>query len=238
MSKSQSRQTREFFRSSPRFVILVLLLSLVTASPYEVVAQQALVASVSRPNEYRLHSGDTISVFYRRTPEYNQSLPILPDGSVNLRLIGPVHVDGLEVEQARTLITAEARKRLKNPEISLSVVDFVRDQYTVMGEVGKPGRYEIHGSTNITDALAMAGGFTQVSAQRKVVLVRALASNSEYGNATVFDFKQLTRIETSTELPLIHNGDLIIVTTSKFAKANMIIKMVNVGLYYSPLPSP
>jgi polysaccharide export outer membrane protein len=223
-----------------RRLLLVFSLICFSTTDRPAAAAEPQSASVSPPQPartYKLQSGDTISVFYRLTPEYNQSLTILPDGYVDLRLTGPVHVEGLDVEQAQQAIVAEAGKRLRNPEVSLSVIEFVRDQFTVMGEVGKPGKYEIRGPTSIVDALALASGFTSASAQRRVILVRPIAANSAYGNATIFDFKKLSHLDATTALPVVKSGDIIIVTTSKFAKVSGIIKLINVGLYYSPLPS-
>jgi polysaccharide export outer membrane protein len=219
-------------------VAVSMLVLLPLAAPAISRAQQSAPPSSPKPLAYELQSGDTIAVFYRITPEYNQSLTILPDGDVDLRLVGPVHLAGLDVEQARQAILDKAGRVLKDPEVSVSVTDFVREQFTVMGEVAKAGRFELHGTTTIADGLALAGGFTQVSAQRKVVLVRPLDPSSEYGRATVFDFKQLTRLNANTSRPpSLQNGDIIIVTTSKFAKIQTVIKLVNVGLYYNPLPS-
>lgn len=233
------RPVEMFRRSTPSFTSLRVMLTVFFFSVVVlfVSAEKPRAAAVvgSAPSSiYKLHSGDSISVSYRITPEYNQNLTILPDGNIDLRLIGQVHLDGLSVEEARQAITALANQRLRDPEVSVSVTDFVRDQFTVMGEVGKPGRYEMHGSMTIVDALALANGFTQLSAQRHVVLVRPLDAHSEYGNATAFDFKHLLDVHRTTVVPVLENGDIIIVTTSKFAKLTGTIRLLNVGLYYNP----
>lgn len=211
----------------------IILFHLVTVASAETERLAAAVASVPSV-AYRLHTGDSIAVSYRLTPEYNQSLTILPDGNIELRLIGQVHLEGLTVEEARQSISVLANQRLRDPEVSVSVTDFVRDQFTVMGEVGKPGRYEIHGPVTIVEGLALANGFTQLSAQRHVVLVRPLDAHSEYGNATAFDFKHLLDRHKTTPVPFLQSGDIVIVTTSKFAKLTGTIRLLNVGLYYNP----
>ena len=59
---------------------------------------------------YRLQPGDTFTVHYRLTPEYNQTVTLQPDGTVTLRLLGPVSLRGLTGEQARSRIQ-ELRRR-------------------------------------------------------------------------------------------------------------------------------
>ena len=236
MNNHQPRTSRPQRLPSGRcHLILCVFLLLVGAGHALAQSQSSPVAPIKASSTYRLQVGDTISVFYRLTPEYNQSLIILPDGYVDLRLLGHIHVDGLSAEQAQQAITAEAAKRLRDPEVSVSVTDFVREQFTVMGEVARPGRYEIHGPTTMAEALGLSGGFTSLSAQKSVVLVRPLGPKSEYGNATIFDFKHLIKANSTTAMPALHDGDIVIVTTSKFAKITGIIRLLNVGLYYNPL---
>jgi polysaccharide export outer membrane protein len=231
------RQTRHLKRRSACFLAFILLLAEI--GPWartNLHAQHPVVTEKSaRTAGYNIQVGDTLSVFYRLTPEYNQTLTVLPDGNLTLHLIGCVHVAGLDVEEARSAITHEAAKRLRDPDVSVSVSDFVHEQFSVMGEVSRPGRFELHGVTNLVDALASAGGFTNNSAQRRVILVKPLGQTSEYGNATVFDFKTLTSLIHSSSVPLLGSGDIVIVTTSKFAKVSGVVKLVNFGVFYNPL---
>ena len=46
---------------------------------------------------------------YRYTPELNQTVTVLPDGYLNLNLIGNVKVSNLTVEQAHDLIVQKAK---------------------------------------------------------------------------------------------------------------------------------
>lgn len=223
------------FAAMSRCLLLVWLM----AGLCTLAGQETRVsASPQSPHAYRLHPGDMIEVFYRLTPEYNQVANILPDGYVDLRLLGAIRVGGLGVTEARDAIVAEASKRLKNPQVSVSVLDFVPDHFMVIGEVGKPGRYELRGPINAVEALAIAGGFTSQSSRTKVILVRPLSPNSEYGQATVINFKDLNRLKASvsTKMPAMLNGDVLIVTTSKTAKVQNVIRLANIGLYYNPLP--
>ena len=75
--------------------ILLCTFSLIAAAMFASVAASQTTATAAPPSTYRLQNGDTVSVFYRLTPEYNQSLTILPDGNIDLRVIGRVHLDGL-----------------------------------------------------------------------------------------------------------------------------------------------
>lgn len=218
----------------PSRTLALLALAAASASPLQPSAaaqERRELASAA----YLLQIGDTIDVKYRATPEYDQSLVILPDGDVSLTLLGEVHIAGLSVDQARSLIMAAAARRLRDPEISLSVKEGDRDRFSVLGEVTTPGRFELHGSTTAVEALALAGGFKTTSSQSNVYLIHRLSSGSDYGEATLIDFRKLRRIGATTEMPLMQPGDVLFVTTNRFSKLERIVHLSGIGLYY-PLP--
>ncbi len=169
------------------------------------------------------------------TPEYNQTVTILPGGDVSLQLLGTVHLAGLDLQQAHNAILTRAATRLRDPEVSLSLKDVNKDHYAVIGEVTTPGKYDLHGPVSVMEALATAGGFRSTSSQQNVLLVRRLSPTSEYGEVSQIDFRKLRRLNTTTELPMVHNGDVVWVTASKLAKIERLIKLANLGVYY-PLP--
>ena len=64
---------------------------------------------------YTLRPGDVLELQYRYTPALNQTVTVLPDGDVNLNLVGDVKVSELTVAQARELIVERAKSRLNDP---------------------------------------------------------------------------------------------------------------------------
>ena len=223
-------------RSHPvlRASLLCVAVSLAVLAP-SVPAQQTPSArtSLSAP-AYQLQVGDTVDLFYRMTPEYNQTVTILPGGDVSLQLLGTVHLAGLDLQQAHDAILTRAATRLRDPEVSLSLKDVSKDHYAVIGEVTTPGKFDLHGPVSVMEALASAGGFRSTSSQNNVLLVRRLSATSEYGEVSQIDFRKLRRLNTSTEVPMVHNGDVLWVTTSKLAKTERIVKLFNPGIFYYP----
>src|SRR5258708_24175752 len=98
-----------------------------------------------RDPRYRIQPSDVIEVQYRYTPEYNYTATIQPDGFAALQIVGDVKVAGLTVEEAAAAISIKAGERLRNPEVSVTLKEFVRPYFTVAGEVGHPGRFDLKG---------------------------------------------------------------------------------------------
>ena len=193
--------------------------------------QAADVPSGFRDRRYRLQATDRLDLAYRYTPEYNESLTIQPDGFVSIKLIGDVKLEGLTLDEARTAILGDLNTRLNDPEITLTLQEFVRPTYTVAGQVGSPGRYEIHGQVNAIEAIAIAGGFKDSAKHSQVILFRRV--NAEMAQTHILDLKKMMNpshphIEEAVE---IEPGDLLVVPKNQISKIADYVHWVSVGSY-------
>lgn len=200
------------------------------------LAGHALAADVSlqsRDRPYRIQPSDRLQLQYRYTPEYNQSIEVQPDGVASVNLVGNVKVGGLSVEQAQAAILAELQTRLKDPEITLSLEEFVRPSYVVGGQVTNPGRYELHGQTTAVEAIAVAGGFkTGMAKHSQVILYRQI--DQDKAETRLLDIKKLTdpahpHLEESV---FLQPGDLLLVPQNTVSKIAPYVHWINFGGYF------
>lgn len=187
----------------------------------------------SAASRYILQPGDEITVQYRYTPEFNQSLKIQPDGFVALELIGELKFSGLTIAEAQALIVEKAKVRLKDPEVGLALKDFEIPHFLVGGEVMKAGKFELRGQTSALQAVLLAGGFSKEARTSRVVVFRRVspalfeAINVNLGK-TPKDGGQLNDL-------LLEAGDMVLVQQSTMARLERFIKAANVGLFFNPL---
>src|ERR1700761_5930343 len=132
---------------------------------------------VTRDQPYRLQPSDVLELEYEYTPEYNQTVTVGPDGTVTLRLVGTVKVEGLSLDEATSAIKAKASVQLNRPELSLTLKEFVKPHFTIYGEVQKPGVYDMHGGVTVLQAIAISGGQKETSKQTQVVLLRKVSGD-------------------------------------------------------------
>ncbi|HEY6182499.1 MAG TPA: polysaccharide biosynthesis/export family protein [Terriglobales bacterium] len=186
----------------------------------------------SRDRPYRIQPSDRLELQYRYTPEYNQSIEVQPDGMASINLVGAVKIGGLTVDQAKATILARLQTRLNDPEITLSLQEFVRPAYVVGGEVTNPGRYELHGETTVVEAIAMAGGFKPGYAKHsQVILYRRI--DSDTAQTKLLNIKKLTdpdhpHLEESLAL---QPGDLLLIPQNKVSKIAPFVHWVSLGAY-------
>jgi protein involved in polysaccharide export with SLBB domain len=91
---------------------------------------------------------------------------------ISLPLIGEVRAAGLTPEQLRQRLTALFAPYIRNPQVAVIVREFRRVRVTVLGQVVRPGVYELRQGATVLDALAAAGGLTEAAGLGEVKLVR------------------------------------------------------------------
>jgi protein involved in polysaccharide export with SLBB domain len=192
------------------------------------LAQQAQTQLVTRDQPYRLHASDVIELEYVFTPEYNQVVTVGPDGSVRLKLLGGLKVAGMTLDEATAAITQKAAGPLNNPELTLTLKDYVKPHFTVSGQVERPGVYDMHGSVTFLQAIAMSGGLKDFSKENKVVLVRK--ENEEFAEVRVIDLKKLSQTNGVKEDFNLRPDDMILVPKNALGKVEPYVRVASQGL--------
>ena len=209
------------------FLSLLLLLSIPG------LAQTSAQPASTGYGDYVLRPGDSIEVTYTYTPEFNDTVPIPSDGTVGLKRVGPVNVAGSTLRTATAKITAAAAKSgLRNPELVVTLRDYVRPQFTVLGEVMKPGKYELRGNIRVADALAVAGGLSLNARHKNIILIHPIDETT--GTTTLISYKALEKTKGDIPLEQLSSGDIIVVPTGDLSKVERVVKIANLGVFYNP----
>ena len=101
-------------------------------------------------------------------------------GHIELMVGGNVWLAGLTSTEAALAIEARFRdaKVLRNPHVTLNVVESASQTVTVLGEVKNPGSYPVWGEQHVAQAIAAAGGLTQ-NASHTATLTHKVSNASE-----------------------------------------------------------
>ena len=124
-------------------------------------------------NEYRLGSGDVVRINVYQNPDLTLETRVTEAGIVSYPLLGAIRLGGLTVTAAEKLIADGLRNGnfVKQPQVTLVVLQVRGNQAGVLGQVNRPGRYPIEvADMRLTDLLAMAGGTAQGGADSVVVV--------------------------------------------------------------------
>jgi polysaccharide export outer membrane protein len=143
----------------------IVLLSVMVAPPSS--AQPAAVQE-----NYILGPGDTIDIAVYGEPDLSRAVTIKPDGAVSLPLLGEVKAAGKTTSQFAADLARLYTKYLKQPLISVTVREFRVDRIYILGQVTRPGEYQLRPTSGILELVASAGGPTNRADLAKVVVIR------------------------------------------------------------------
>ena len=126
-----------------------------------------------------LGAGDLVRVTVFGQPELETSTVVSDAGSITLPLVGPVNVGGLDTQQAERSIARaySSGGYLIDPQITLTIQELRSRQVSVLGQVQNPGRFPLSSRLTLLDALALAGGVTQLGGS-DVFLIRKVAGQA------------------------------------------------------------
>lgn len=194
---------------------------------------QAAVAQApgfsERAPRYKLQSSDTIQVQYRYTPEFNQTVTVQPDGYISLQAAGTVKVSEMTADSAAAVIAKASSARLRDPEVNVVLVDYVKPYVVVAGEVTKPGRVELRGQVSVVEAIALAGGFKESAKNSHVLLLRK--SSGDLAEVKVVDMRKLMSDSMLQEDFLVQSGDMLVVPRSRLGKIEQYVRIGSLGIY-------
>ncbi|MDR5684519.1 MAG: SLBB domain-containing protein [Armatimonadota bacterium] len=139
---------------------VVLVLALGIPSPAQVSAT------------YVLQPGDVIEVSVWFYADLTRTVTIRPDGGIMLPLIGSVTAAGLTVEQLTRVLSRRYASYIVNPKVSVIVKDLHRIRASALGQVARPGSFDLMPGARLLDLLAAAGGLTEAAAAKEAQLLR------------------------------------------------------------------
>lgn len=136
-------------------------------------------ANLATPMNYRLGPGDEVIIDVWGASENTIRQVISPEGSIQVKDLGPVHLNGMTVKEANQYLQREFSKIYSgiggnepNSQIRLTLGDVRTIQINVMGEVSVPGTYTLSAFSTIFHALYRAGGVNNIGSLRAIRLVR------------------------------------------------------------------
>lgn len=164
------------------------------------------------PSEYLIAPGDVVSLSVFGEPDLTfEKLPVDDAGFIQVPLVGAVRVATLTPAQASTLIASKLGTRfLRNPDVTLNVIEQTGQVVTVEGQVLKAGSYPVDGQTTLLGAIALAQSPTRIAKLDEVVIFRTIQNQRM---AARFD---LSRIRAGRDPdPQIFGGDVVVVGFSQ-----------------------
>lgn len=129
--------------------------------------------------EQALEAGDSVRVSVFGSAELTTETIVSLDGMIDFPLIGLVSVKGKTPKESEELIALKLSEDgfLRKAQVNVIVLSSINNQVSIIGNVLKPGKYQIEpGVENLLDLLAVSGGITK-GGSKNITVIRIAGGN-------------------------------------------------------------
>jgi len=150
--------------------------------------------------------------------------PIAPDGRISFPIIGGMQVQGFTVAQVEKRINESYAKQVRNLNITLIMLEIHHPKLYVLGEVERPGAYDIASVPNVLNALTLAGGFRKSGELEEIAVFRN--EGLERPISFRVDIKKALKAGVSLTNIKLKPGDIIYVPKTRLDERNDTIERI------------
>jgi len=176
-------------------------------------ASRTPASQVAQPappsDDYVIGAEDIISISVWKEPDLTRTVPVRPDGKISLPLIGEVMASGLTPPKLSSVISEKLKAYISNPEVNVIVEQVKSPVFNIIGQVGKPGPYELTRPTTILDAIGLAGGPVAFAKLKNIHVMRTLPDGRQ--QKLYFDYKAALKGQKMEQNIYLKPGDILIV---------------------------
>jgi len=165
----------------------------------------ATSSSLPVRRDYIIAPGDSLRIQFYGAENYELDLPVASDGTVKLPKLGPQMVAGQTFGEVRASLEKRVSEQLIGSQASVNMGRLRSVRVFVVGDVKRPGTYDLSSLARITSALAVAGGITEVGSLRRIALKREGVTVK-----TLDLYALLLRGDTRNDAQLVE-GDVVLV---------------------------
>ena len=160
---------------------------------------------------YSLGRFDKVSVQIEGMPDLTSEVSIDGQGMLSFPFAGTVHAEGLTPEELSRLMEDRMRAaHVRNPHVSVNIVEQISHVVTVDGQVRTPGLYPVQRDMTLSKAVALAGGENEFARTSLVLVFREVADQEYVG---VYDLGGIRY--GNYEDPPVYANDRVVVSAAR-----------------------
>ena len=190
--------------------------------------------NLTTPKNYILGPGDELNITLSGLNETDISAKLNRDGMIRVEYVGLISLTGLTIDQAKQRIfTRMARSypalSLGKTKLNISLSNLRTIRVTVIGEVERPGAYQVSSLATVFNVLYLTGGPTINGSLRNIQVVR---NNKTIATIDLYPFLQKGLLNSDTRL---EDQDVLVFTPT--LKRVELAGMVKRPMVYELLPN-
>jgi len=203
-----------------KIIILIFIMLLVSGCGFFQYQGQISEAESSAElpiYDYTIGPGDRLDIFVWRNPDVSVTgIPVRPDGRISSPLVEDIIAIGKTPTELANAIKEVLAKVIKDPFVTVTVVDFVGSydqQIRVVGEATTPSALPYRSNMSLLDVMIAVGGLTEFAAGNKASIVRTTNGSQTKIKIRLEDLLRGGDINANVA---VYPGDIIVIPESLF----------------------
>jgi len=164
-----------------------------------------IVVSAAAAQDVLVRPADVLNIAVLGEQSLSGKVTVSEDGSIALPLVGEVKVEGQSAPAIARLLVERLKEYVKDPQVSVEIVQRAPFKIIFTGAVKSPGLYAIPCDARLAEGLAACGGLAPEADLRRVTLSRSGQTPQ------VVDFRRFLNEGDATQNPVLASGDHIVV---------------------------
>jgi len=167
---------------------------------------------------------DVIHILVKDHEELSGYYTVSERGTIEYPLLADRNIANVTTTELMNNLNFILARHLEDPLVLVTVVDKPKIVVTVLGVVKNPGPVEAYEGVSLQEAIALAGGVTELADLQKVKIVPARGGEK---NAEFYDLKTFLKSGNTEKMPLLRSDDKVIVLSAGRSRQVKVIGGVN-----------
>jgi polysaccharide export outer membrane protein len=196
-------------------VVLIGVLTISASAPLVTQAQapapvkpSVAPATTPLPSDYVIGVEDVLSVIFWREKDMSAEVVVRPDGKISLPMLNDIHAAGMTPEALAESIAKVGTKFVRDAGATVIVKEIRSRKIYIIGEVSKPGTFQLGSEMTVLQAIGEAGGFIEGANKGDVKIVRNQGGKEQRFK---FNYKEVVEGKNPQQNIKLQPGDTIIV---------------------------
>ncbi len=192
--------------------------------PYSDTAEdRSFVAEL--PADTTLAAGDTLMVSVWNQEALTKEVTLDATGNIYYPFIGKIKASGLTIEQLQAEMEQQLSYYYNDPKLTVAPKNLAGQQYYVLGEVSKPGKFIIKAHTTVLEAVSSAGGPNKDAG--KTILLLHKQKDSLLITSMPLQYSNMKESHLSAVTMQVRADDILYLAPSKIANLEKFMIRLN-----------
>lgn len=158
--------------------------------------------------DYVIHPSDVLEISVYGENELTRKLVVRPDGKVSFPLVGDIKVAGHSTSEVKAIIDKKVSAYIPEASSTIIIDQLGSLKYYVVGEVARPGMFNVPSQLTVLQALSLAGGLKTFADEDSIIIIRGHGKDA---TKILFDYSDIKKGKHLEQNILLDRGDVVLV---------------------------